>query len=244
MNKFVKQVIEEKFQSKAQQRLFYAKANEKGASKKEKKKWAKWADEFSDDTDFKKIPEKVEKEVDEIVDEKGNIQRGNKPTDLPKKGITSKSTSTMAAKTGAGSMGTHGVHGTHTSLRYWAESDMSSLLGYEDTLGKDLDVDAAREVLKKKGITDPIELETRLQQMGYMENSDKVVVVENPKEFMRNYMETVLLSKSTSNEIVSNDGSTDEKEIPKIIQRQINSLKNSLKGSGLSLKDIEKEFKS
>ena len=74
MNQFLKQVIEEKFVSKKQQRFFYAKANEKGASKKEKKKWSKWAKEFSDKTDFEKIPEKVEKEteVDEIVDADGN----------------------------------------------------------------------------------------------------------------------------------------------------------------------------
>ena len=50
MNNFIKQVIEEKFASKAQQRFFYAKANEKGKPKKEKKKWSKWAKEFSDDT--------------------------------------------------------------------------------------------------------------------------------------------------------------------------------------------------
>ena len=47
MNDFIKQVIEEKFASKAQQRYFYAKANEKGTPKKEKKKWKKWASEFS-----------------------------------------------------------------------------------------------------------------------------------------------------------------------------------------------------
>ena len=40
MNNFIKQVIEEKFASKAQQRFFYAKANEKGKPKKEKKKWS------------------------------------------------------------------------------------------------------------------------------------------------------------------------------------------------------------
>ena len=38
MNNFIKQVIEEKFASKAQQRFFFAKANEKGKPKKEKKK--------------------------------------------------------------------------------------------------------------------------------------------------------------------------------------------------------------
>ena len=41
--------------------------------KKERKKWSKWAKEFSNDTDFKKLPDEVEKDVDEIVDTKGNI---------------------------------------------------------------------------------------------------------------------------------------------------------------------------
>jgi len=57
MNNFIKQVIEEKFASKAQQRLFFAKA--KGGKNK---KWSKWAKEFSDDTDYSKIPDKVKKE--------------------------------------------------------------------------------------------------------------------------------------------------------------------------------------
>ena len=63
MNNFIKQVIEEKFASKAQQRFFYAKANEKGKPKKEKKKWGKWAKEFSDKTDYDEIPDKVKKFV-------------------------------------------------------------------------------------------------------------------------------------------------------------------------------------
>ncbi len=51
MNNFIKQVIEEKFASKAQQRFFYAQAGKGG---KKGKKWSKWAKEFSKDTDFKK----------------------------------------------------------------------------------------------------------------------------------------------------------------------------------------------
>ena len=54
MNNFVKDVIEEKFASKAQQRMFFAKG-------KKSKKWREWAHEFADKTDFDKIPEKVEK---------------------------------------------------------------------------------------------------------------------------------------------------------------------------------------
>ena len=86
MNQFIKQVIEEKFVSKKQHKFFFAKANEKGVSKKEKKKWGEWAKEFSDKTDFKKLPEKVEKEteMDEIVASK---MRENSPP-IPSKTIS------------------------------------------------------------------------------------------------------------------------------------------------------------
>jgi len=51
--------VDEKFESKSQQRLFYAKCEEEGP----KSKWCKMAKEFSDDTkDFKSLPEKVSKE--------------------------------------------------------------------------------------------------------------------------------------------------------------------------------------
>jgi len=49
-------ILAEKFASKAQQRYFYAKANEKGA---EGEKFKKMAKEFSDKTDYKHLPEKV-----------------------------------------------------------------------------------------------------------------------------------------------------------------------------------------
>lgn len=59
--------LEEKFESKSQQGLFWAKCN--NAKGKEKTKWCKMAKEFSDDTtkkDYKKMPEKIhpEKTVD------------------------------------------------------------------------------------------------------------------------------------------------------------------------------------
>ena len=53
------ELINEAFKSKKQQRYFYAKANEPG---KEGKKFKKWAKEFSDDTDFESLPEKIEEE--------------------------------------------------------------------------------------------------------------------------------------------------------------------------------------
>ena len=69
MNKFIKQVVEEKFESKAQQRLFFAKA-------KNSPKWRKWAHEYADDTDFDKIPEKVE---DEKSEENEQLINGGTP---------------------------------------------------------------------------------------------------------------------------------------------------------------------
>ena len=75
MDKYVKSLIEETFKSKKQQRFFFAKANDKDLPKKDRKKWGKWAKEFSDDTDYKKIPDEVENDVDEIVDVNGNIGR-------------------------------------------------------------------------------------------------------------------------------------------------------------------------
>jgi Fe-S cluster biosynthesis and repair protein YggX len=54
----VKKIISEKFASKAQQRFFYAMADK---DTKKGKKFKKWAKEFSDDTDFDKLPEKVSK---------------------------------------------------------------------------------------------------------------------------------------------------------------------------------------
>ena len=57
--------MNEKFQSKAQQRLFWAKC-ENSRTEKAKKKWCKWAKEFSDDTDFSKLPEKKKKDVKEL----------------------------------------------------------------------------------------------------------------------------------------------------------------------------------
>jgi hypothetical protein len=54
----VKKIISEKFASKAQQRFFYAMADKDTKKGKEFKKWSK---EFSDDTNFDKLPEKVSK---------------------------------------------------------------------------------------------------------------------------------------------------------------------------------------
>jgi hypothetical protein len=243
MNNFIKQVIEEKFASKAQQKFFYAKANEKGKPKKEKKKWGKWAKEFSDDTDYDKIPDKVEKkEVDEIVDSKGNIQRSKKSPNSASKGVTQNSTSDEVAKTATGQMGSYGGSGAQPYRRYWGESDMSKSLGYDKTLGQDADIENAEEYFEKELGMDDSEAEDRLNAMGYDPNlpKDKVRLVENPKKFIEEYIESLMSNKSMENDIVSKN----DKEISPIVKKQIKSLKNTMNSHNLSIDDIIKFIKN
>lgn len=250
MNNFIKHVIEEKFASKAQQRFFYAQSGKGG---KKGKKWAKWAKEFSDKTDFEKIPDKVEnkeKEVDEIVDERGNIKRGKKPRNFNSKGITQRKTTDQVVKASSGAMGNHafgafggGMHGTGTSLKYWAESDQSKVLGAKDTILKDLSYDDAKNHMEDKLGLDDNEAEERLEKMGYDENlpEDKVRLIENPKKYIEEYIESVLKSKSQNGELISKN--EEVKEVSSLIKRQIKSLKNSLDSHNLSIDDILKHFK-
>jgi len=242
MDKYVKNIIEETFASKKQQKYFYAKANDKSLSKKERNKWSKWAKEFSSKTDFEEIPDEVESQVDEIVDEKGNISRKKTPVSKESKGTTKKTTD-QVVKTAAGAMGIHGVHGTHTSLRYWAESDMSKALGFEKTLGVDADKEDAEEYFEKElGMSEP-EADERLSSYGYDENlpDDKVRLIENPKKYVQDYVESVLSKKSKSDDLVKKDQTEDtEKELNPIVKKQLSALKNTLVKNNLSVKDILK----
>jgi hypothetical protein len=250
MNNFIKQVIEEKFASKAQQRFFYAKA--KGGKNK---KWAKWAKEFSNKTDYSKIPDKVEKEeeVDEIVDSRGNIARSKKKPDAHTKGITSNSTTDQAVRTGRGQMGNYGMTGVQNYRRYWGEGKeitkekileiaMGDALGYEDTLGDDENMKQAyNHFTKELGLSDEETME-RLQAMGYDPKltGDKVRLIENPKKFMEDYIESTLSKKKQKDsDILTKDTESEEKkEINPILKRQLTSLKDSLKNNGLSTDDV------
>lgn len=240
MDKYVKNIIEETFASKKQQRYFYAKANDKSLSKKERSKWSKWAKEFSSKTDFEEIPNEVESEVDEIVDDKGNISRKKVPVSKDSKGNTKKTTD-QVVKTGGGSMGIHGVHGTHTSLRYWAEADMSKALGFEKTLGQDADKEDAEDYFEKELGMDDKESEERLSSYGYDDNleGDKVRLIENPKKYIQDYVESVLSKKSTSDDLVKKDQTEDiEKNLNPIVKKQLVALKNTLVKNNLSVKDV------
>jgi hypothetical protein len=243
MNKLIEGIIEEKFASKAQQRYFYAQAGKKG---KKAKKWAKWAKEFSDKTDFSKLPEKAEeeKDVDEIVDKNGNIATSELSLDFNTKGVTDDWTTDMLVKTAAGSMGTHGVHGTHTSLRYWAESDVSKNLGADETILKDADYDQAYNHFTKDLGLSHEEAIKRMGELGYEEKlpDDMVRLVENPLNFMEEYIDNLLKKKKTKDNDIVKKQTEEEKVIHPIIKRQLNSLKNSMKNHGLSIDDIKNEL--
>jgi len=248
MNNFIKHIIEERFTSKAQQKYFFAKAGDKSSSPKERKKWDKMAHEFSDKTDFKHLPKKIKKtkkEVDEIVDDEGNIARGKKPTDFNTKGVTSNKTGDEGAKERAGQMGSSSAYG-NISMKYlgMAESDMSKSLGYDDTLGDDESFkEAYHHFTKELGLSHEEAIE-RLGQMGYDPKlpDDKVRLVENPKKFMEEYIESILSKRNDSNDILNKDLDED-KEINPIVLKQLKSLKNSMNSHNLSLKDILKHLK-
>lgn len=248
MNNFIKQIIEEKFVSKKQQKYFYSKANDKSLSKEEREKWGKKAKEFSSKTDFKKLPNKVkgkEEEVDEIVDDKGNIARSKRPTDLSTKGTTDKWTTDQVVKTATGSQGIYGINGTRTRRTYWLEGDMSKSLGYEDTLGQDAGIEQAEDHFENELGLSPEETKDRLEKIGYDENlpDDKVRLVENPRKFMEEYIESILNRKTDNNDIIpKEEEQMEEKEINPIVIKQLNSLKNSMNSHNLSINDIIKHL--
>lgn len=238
MNDILK-VIEERFVSKKQQRYFYAKANDKTLSKKERNEWKKRAEEFAEKTNFKKLPEKVETDVDEVVDEFGNIISGGRPANSETKGVTSKSTTDQAMKTGYGQMGAFGTGGainTSRVLKYWAEEDLSKTLGNEETIKKNKPYKKAKEYFEKDLELDPEEAEEKLSQLGYEKNypDNKLRLVENPNKYIEEYVDNILSRRSKPKDLVGTEKTIDNP----IILKQIKSLKQTLKSDDLNIDDI------
>jgi len=339
MTDFLKDIITEAFKSKKQQRFFYAKASDMSVPKKERQKWGEWAREFTNKTNFKKIPNEVgedykvinktdtefeqynytviafidvskrikenldsfievqefanrmshekhaealqisrydqegnekkiyyifnqddnkwekvkslpyhefsktEGDIDEVIDELGNISRSKIPIGSTTKGITQKRTTDQVVKTGANMMGAYGTQGVQGYTRYWGESDMSKTLGFDATLGQDASKEDAEEYFEKELDMDEPETKERLAAMGYDPElpGDKVRLVENPKKFMSDYIESVLAKKNLDDDIVTKEGEITE--INPIILKQIKSLKNSINSNQISLKDLIKLLK-
>ena len=247
MDESLKQIIEETFASKAQQRLFFAKG-------KNSKKWKKWAEEFASKTDFSELPDRKKKkrrkkikDVDEIVDKDGNIQKGDLPTNFATKGVTSKKTSDDFARAVGGQMGGAGLDGGGNAarlMRYFGESDMSKSLGYEETLGQDEDYDDAKEYFEDELDLPEDETEERLEKMGYDDTypRGKVRLVENPKKFIEEYVENILSKRSKMNDMVEKNDD-EEKDINPIIKKQISVLKQTIKDNGISTKQFLRYLK-
>lgn len=252
MNDYIKNVIEEKFESKAQQRLFFAKA-------KKSPKWRKWAHEFADKTDFDKLPEKKkeeeeqmklsntvhngnsEGEMDEIVDADGDIKRGDEPGN-PNQYIRSKHTSDQVAKASMGQMGSFGVLGGATgankTLKYWAEADMSKALGADETIADpDVDYEEAVEKFEDELEVPEDEAKERAKQMGYDPELEKgkMRLIEDPTEYIKEY----LAKKVKKGELVTKkDIESIKKPISPVIKRQLSTIKQTLKDNGLTMSDI------
>jgi len=255
MNKFIEQVVEEKFASKAQQRLFFAKA--KGS-----KKWREWAKGKAEDTNFDKIPEKVKKEegneqtgmflsntvhngnseeFSEIIDADGDVERGDMPGN-PNAYIRSKKTSDQVAKSAMGQMGSFGVLGGATgankTLKYWAESDLSKALGADEIIADpDSDYEDAVETFEDELEVPEDEAKERAKQMGYDPElpDGKLRLIENPLKYIEEY----LTKKSQRDELVKKARNEKEKkDVNPIIKKQLNTIRQTLKDNGLTMSDI------
>lgn len=239
MDKFIENIIDESFASKKQQRYFFAKANDESLSKKEKNKWKKMSKEFSKKTNFKKLPEKVE--VDEIVDDKGNISRKTIPLDYATKGATSKSTTDEVVPKTMPQMGSFGVAGGtngNRALRYWTEVDLSKSLGYDETLKKDKSKNYAKKFFKKDLNLDDEESEERLEKMGYDDDlpKDKIRIIEYLEKYVEEYLENILPKKTTETDILEKEKNTES--VSPIVKKQISAIKKTLEKNGISIKDF------
>ena len=253
MNNFIKQVIEEKFASKAQQRFFYAQAGKGG---KKGKKWSKWAKEFSDKTDYDTIPDKVEEEeIEEIVDAQGNIQMSKKPANSATKGVTQKKTSDEVVKAAGSQMGNYGTIGVQNYRKYWGEGQevskgklleiaLGDTLGADETILKDKSYDQAYHYFTKElGLPREKALD-KMADLGYKEElpDDQIIMVENPKKYIEEYIDELLKKRNQTDDLVSNEEEIEEVEINPIVKRQIQSLKNSMKTYGLKPNQVLKNL--
>jgi hypothetical protein len=217
MDNFIKLIIEESFLSRKRQKRIQR-----------------------EDNTNNKIPNKKGEEktdIEEIIDDKGNVSTLKTP--LFKKNSTDRKTTDQVVKTGAGSMGNHGIFGTHTSLRYWAEADMSKALGYEETMGNDEDYETAKNYFKKELGLDDEEVEDRLKQIGYDKKlgSEKVRLVENPLKLIDDFIESVLPKKTKENDIIEKNS---DGELNPIVKKQLKSLKDTMNTFNLTINDVSK----
>jgi hypothetical protein len=175
----------------------------------------------------KKVEKKKKQDVEEIVDLDGSVLGSKIPLDVNVKNVTAKNT-TDATVDMARQPPTTGekFNGPRTSQRYWGESDMSATLGYDETMGKDLDYDKAKKYFMKDLGFDEAEAEERLEKLGYVKRSnDKVRLIEKNQ-----FLESII------DDAIQNQGQ--KKRLNPIVLRQLMSLKQTLRANNLTLQDI------
>jgi len=104
---------------------------------------------------------------------------------------------------------------------------------------QDKDYDEAKEYFEKDlGIPED-ETEDRLNQMGYESDypDGKIRLIENPKGFIEEYIESILPKKTKMNDVVEKD-EVETKELNPIIKKQIDVLKQAMKDNGISTKQF------
>ena len=112
------------------------------------------------------------------------------------------------------------------------EVELDGVLGGENILNNVPYDEALEDMEKEKGLPED-EAEERLEKMGYRPGDDKLNLVENPRKFMEEYLESILNKKGNDNDILSKEEEVDEVQINPIVAKQIKALKNSMKTYGL-----------
>jgi hypothetical protein len=153
-------------------------------------------------------------------------------------------------------MGNYGTTGVQNYRKYWGESRkitkgeilevaLGDTLGADETILKDKSYKEAYTYFTKElGLTREKALD-KMSDLGYNEDLPKgqVIMVENPKKYIEEYIDELLKKKNNNDDLVSKDEEIEEVEINPIVKRQINSLKNSMKTYGLKPDHIMKGLK-
>jgi hypothetical protein len=153
-------------------------------------------------------------------------------------------------------MGNYGTTGVQNYRKYWMESrkitkgeilevTLGDTLGADETILKDKSYKEAYVYFTKElGLTREKALD-KMADLGYSEDLPKgqVIMVENPKKYIEEYIDELLKKKNNNDDLVSKDEEIEEVEINSIVKRQINSLKNSMKTYGLKPDHIMKGLK-
>jgi hypothetical protein len=196
---------------------------------------------------------KSKKEIDELVDEDGNMLGSRIPRYnqylAPKKTMDQ----TVAASRTTNDPVMRGYR------VYYGESvededvinevDYSEAFGYEET--KDMDYNDTINTLVKMGIEDKIEARKRARQFGKIPKqkredgelkqrlSEKETLEERQKTMMKKMVEDILTKKSKdSSDVIKNTG------VSKILKKNLKAIKNIAEKEGISINMLIKALKS